>query len=229
MARTKDMLQAQAMRRTGKSLGEISVAVKASKGTVSAWCRDIALSDVQIRKLLRNKELGLRTGQLKAAENKRHKRMMLEQRFMQEGALRFRTLSDKESFAMGLALYMAEGAKTGNRVLFVNSDPRLVLFMIRWLGQFFGVPKSGIAPSVLINEIHRPRIGRVLDFWTGYLGVPRAQFRATVFVKTKPRKRYANHERYYGTLRFTVLKGREIWYTIHGLMEGLLQHIPKPA
>lgn len=217
------------MRRQGKSILQISRTVGVSKGTVSVWCRDIALTPVQIQHLLRRKELGLKAGQLHAAENKRSRRIAVTEKYLHEGCARFISPSEAELFSAGLALYLAEGAKTAHRIHFVNSDPRLIEFMLQWLERFFGVPRSQVAPSVLINEIHRPRIGAVLQFWSSYLDMPISQFRGTVFVKTIQRKVYANHDRYYGTFRFQVLKGTELWYKISGLMEGLLQHIPKPA
>lgn len=217
------------MRRRGKSISQISRAIGIGKGTVSVWCRDIALTPRQIQRLLRRKELGLKAGQLHAAENKRSRRLAVTERYLAEGTARFSSPSEAELFSTGLALYLAEGAKTAHRIHFVNSDPRLIEFMLRWLGRFFGVSRMQVAPSVLINEIHRPRINTVLRFWSRYLHMPLSQFRGTVFVKTIQRKAYANHDRYYGTFRFQVLKGTELWYKISGLMEGLLQHIPKPV
>src|SRR4030043_1228160 len=110
MARTKDMLNAQALRRKGMSLQEISDRVGASKGTLSAWCRDIALTENQIQRLVRNKQSGLRLGQLRAAENRRQRRKLLEEQEMRNGLERYSRLSESEVFAAGIGAFLPEAA-----------------------------------------------------------------------------------------------------------------------
>lgn len=207
----------------------ISKKIGVSKGTVSVWCRDIELTKPQIDSLLKNKAAGIRAGQLKGAEVRKRQRQEIVDQELKDGLMRFKSISHGEFLVCGLALYLAEGAKTKNRVHFVNSDPRIIQFMLDWLQEFFGVAKTSVAPSLLINEIHKPREEVVLAYWSRYLDIPRTQFRATTFVHTKQKKLYENYDRYYGTLRFQVLKGTELSYRIMGLIEGLLQHTKRPA
>ncbi len=163
------------------------------------------------------------------ALRQREKRLAVIGKYAIEGRTRFTSLSDDEFFTAGLTLYLAEGAKTMRQVHFVNADPRVVMFMMRWLEKFFARSVRDVAVSILINEMHRKREAAVQRFWSRYLGISSRQFRKTIFVSTKQKKRYENHNKYYGTLRVTVLKSTELYYIISGLMEGLLQHISKPV
>ena len=217
------------MRRAGESIVVIAKKLGVSKSSASIWCQDITLTAVQIKRLLERKENGLKLGQLRGAHMKKMNRLKKESLHRHEGMKRFQKLPKDEFFIAGVALYLAEGAKTKRRVHFVNSDPRLIRFMLDWLHEFFGIDRTGVAPSLLINEVHRSREDRILRFWSNYLAIPRNFFRKTAFVHTKQKKIYENHSRYNGTMRFQVLKGTELWYKISGLMEGLLQHIPKPV
>ncbi len=217
------------LRKEGKSILEIASVLGVAKSTVSVWCRDIRLTEHQIELITKNQLFKIRKGQLINGERRRNERLAKVERFKQDGLERLKHLSSDAWFGAGLALYLAEGSKTGRRVFFVNSDPRVVDFMLTWLQKFFTISRTNIEPSVLINHIHRPRIREVVLFWSNYLGIPVSQFRASTFVKTVQKKVYENHDKYYGTFRFRVLKGTELSYIILGLIEGLLQHTKKPV
>lgn len=229
MAKSKERLSAIELRRDGRSILEIAKGLGVAKSTVSLWCRDIALSRSQIERLSHNKMLGIRRGQLIGAERMRSVRLAKVADLQKQGIERLKKLSSEAFFTAGLALYLAEGAKTMRQVYFVNSDPRVVGFMLDWLEVFFHISRDRIAPSVFINQSHRGRIEDVRKFWSSYLDVPLSQFRSTIFVKTKQKKVYSNHNLYYGMLRFRVLKSTDLFYTISGLIEGLLQHAKKPV
>lgn len=229
MAKSELRLRARQLRVHGKSIRDITRRLGVSKSSTSRWCLDIELTTEQQQRLVQRKENGVRRGQLLGALTQKNKRLAVIEQCVLQGKKKFEHLGDAEFFTAGLALYLAEGAKTMRQVHFVNADPRVILFMMRWLQRFFSKGIHDFAVSVLINQSHRSREALVLRFWARYLGINQKQFRKTIFVKTKQEKQYANRLNYYGTLRFTVLKSTALYYTIHGLMEGLLQHIPKPA
>ena len=229
MAKSALRLRAREMRTKGLSIRDITLELGVSKSSASRWCSDIELTPSQIERLTLRKEGPIRRGQILGALTQKKKRLAIVERYMREGRERFRMVSDDEFFTAGLALYLAEGAKTMRQVHFVNADFRVILFMMRWLREFFGKKESDFAVSVLINEIHRPRQVSVIRFWSHYLDIPKNQFRKTIFVKVKQQKVYTNHDKYYGTLRFTVLKSTELYYIISGLIEGLLQAKTKPV
>ena len=49
----------QKLRQKGHSYHEIEKLTKTSKSTISSYCKNIKLSDLQVKKLVKNKENGL--------------------------------------------------------------------------------------------------------------------------------------------------------------------------
>jgi len=95
--------------------------------------------------------------------------------------------------------------------------------MLRWFGEFFSIYMDQMAFYVYINEIHRGREIKVLNYWSQYLGVPLHNFKPVTYIKSVQKKIYENHDTHYGTLHFEVLKSRDLLYRIWGLIDGLLQ------
>jgi len=116
---------------------------------------------------------------------------------------------------------LAEGRKT-LRVVFTNSDPKIIKFMLKWFKKFFKISSDQISFYVYINEIHRNREKVVVDYWSNYLRIPPSHFKRVTFIKSKQKKVYRNHDTHYGTLHFEVLKSSDLLYRIKGLIEGLL-------
>ena len=223
MAKSKLRLEARELRQKGESIIIIAKKLGISKGTVSKWCRDIVLSEEQILKLLNNKSLGLKRAQLKGALVQKTRRLARVEEYIREGCKKFERFTPDQFFVAGLALYLAEGRKT-LRVVFTNSDPRIIKFMLKWFEKFFEISSDRISFYVYINEIHRNREKIVIDYWSNYLKVPLSHFKRVTFIKSVQKKVYANHNSHYGTLHFEVLKSSDLLYRIKGLFEGLLQH-----
>lgn len=221
MAKPKLRMKARLMRQEGCSVKEIADKLNVSKGTVSYWVRDVNLSIDQIEEL-RNRHLkGAERGRLLGALAQKQKRLKKIEYYNKKGISRFKNISDKELFVLGLGLYWGEGSKKTREVRFCNSDPKMMSFMAQWLEIFFGIKKSDIRLIVGINEVHRHRELTVKRFWSKAMGVPMSQFRKTSFKKVKNRKVYKNTENHYGTLTIVVLKPARIYYRIMGLIEGL--------
>lgn len=223
MAKSKQRLQARELRKEGESIIVIAKNLGISKSTISSWCRDIVLSEKQILKLLNNKSLGLKKAQLKGALVQKTRRLARIEECVREGYKKFENFTLDQFFVAGLALYLAEGRKT-QRVVFTNSDPRIIKFMLKWFKEFFKISSDQISFYVYINEIHRNREKIVVDYWSNYLKVPLSNFKRVTFIKSVQKKVYENHDSHYGTLHFEVLKSSDLLYRIKGLIEGLLQH-----
>ncbi len=173
--------------------------------------------------MLNNKTLGLKRAQLKGALVQKTRRLARIEEYIREGCKKFEKFNDDQFFVAGLALYLAEGRKT-QRVVFTNSDPRIIKFMLRWFKKFFKISSDQISFYVYINEIHRNREKIVVDYWSNYLRVLLSHFKRVTFIKSVQKKIYENHNTHYGTLHFEVLKSSDLLYRIKGLIEGLLQH-----
>ena len=223
MAKSALRLRARTLRQKyGESITIIARKLGIGKSTVSLWCRDIELNRSQIKKLLDRKEAGLRLGQINGALVQKNRRLKTIEQYQRAGLKEFKHVSGREYLITGLALYLAEGAKKSRHIEFVNSDPRLIRFMKDWFANFFSVPAERFVYRFTINTLHRNRVEIVTQYWSKHLDAPLSQFRKAVFVKTKQKKKYTNHENYFGTFRLSILKSTHLLYRILGLIDGLL-------
>ncbi|MCR4334498.1 MAG: hypothetical protein NUV47_02090 [Patescibacteria group bacterium] len=221
MAKFDLRLKALKRRRIGESIGHIAKELNVSKGTVSLWCSDIELTEKQKEILAKKSNLASLDGRMRGVETNRKKRLDTISRYEKDGKEFTGCLSSRDKMLIGVALYWAEGSKKKGVFSFVNSDAVIVKCVSRWLNDVMGVSKEDFIPRVAINEMHRKRIEKVLNFWSNLLELPRSQFRNTFFIKTVQKKVYENYDTYYGTLVLRVRNSTHLKYRILGLIEGL--------
>lgn len=210
------------MRRSGESIKAIADKLGVSKGTSSVWCRDVVLTDTQKKRIHENMVSSGHKGRMLGAEMNRRKKADAIAFFQKSGKKDIVSLSEKEFFVAGVALYWAEGAKASQtRLAFVNSDPRLIRFMYRWFRSCMCVSPDEFAPRIFVNEIHRKREKKLVEFWSSLLQLPQEQFGNVVFLKMKQKKVYENHDSYFGVLSLGIAKSTHLKYRILGLIEAL--------
>lgn len=215
------------MRRQGFSVGEIASTLHISKGTASVWCRDIFLSASQREKLHANMVAGGHRGRLKGSRMQKEKREAKIKMYENVGVKILGKLSNRDLLLLGLGLHLGEGAKTENKVKFINSNPSVIKLFMLWMKNSFHIPLSQINCRVMINKIHEPREEVVRKKWAKILGIPLQQFKRTIFIKAKTRKVYENYESYLGTLVVSISKSSDLQYRILGLMKGLVYKVSK--
>lgn len=223
MAKSHERLLARELRRKGESIREIVKQVSAVQSTVSAWCRDIVLTKEQIEALVVRDRSGGAKGRLVAAElakKQKNERVTFNKN---AGFNRIGKISNRELFLIGIALYWAEGSKglRSQRFVFVNSDPKMIVVMIRWLRECMDVNVEDIVCRVGINEAHQARITEVEQYWSDITGVPLAQFKKPSFKKVVNKKVYENFCDHYGTLDLLVKKCTKLFYEMLGSIDGL--------
>lgn len=149
--KTLEKEQAVGLRQAGLSYREIGQRVNVSRGSLSRWLRDIALTpDQQSR--IHQQNLAIRKKFVQYNGQKRAAALAEKERIRTEAAQEVHALSSRELRLIGTALYWAEGSKTG-LVEFVNSDPLMVALMMRWF-----------------------RLTVVQAFWSQLTGIPLRQF-----------------------------------------------------
>lgn len=225
MAKSELKIKARKLRVFGKSIKDIAQTTGVSQSTVSLWCRDIQLSDKQLRKILDEKEYLITRGRLRGANFQRMKRVNAIEVAIRE-AERLNKLSEKEFFVAGLALYLAEGTKTHGTAQFTNSNIKIIKFMLDWFHCFYNLSRSEIKFAIHINSIHRNREKEVVSFWKKHLRLKTGDFTRIRYVKTKPAKKYENHDVHYGTMDFRIKKSTNLLYKLNALTDRLLS-IPK--
>ncbi|HVM73892.1 MAG TPA: hypothetical protein VMU13_03400 [Candidatus Paceibacterota bacterium] len=214
--------RAQKMRVAGKSLKDIAHALSQSKSTVSYWCRDIELTDVQVRSLIKKQRKAGRVGALRAAQRKHARRLMITEEQRSQGRRDVGKLTERDIFISGLSLYWGEGYKRGNEECgFTNTDPRIIMAFIRWMKDVYGINKRDLILRVSINETQKGRAGAIEQYWSRVTTVPASQFTRTSFIKTPHKKSHANVKTYFGTLRVKVRRATNLRRRIMGSLEEL--------
>ena len=227
MAKYDKRLQARLMRKNGISIIVIAHELNVSKSSVSSWCCDIILTTKQFEKLKKNKGVSWTTGQRMGAETNKRKRTDAIKEAEDFGKKLVKHVSSRELLLIASALYWSEGSKTDttSTLMFVNSDPEMVLVMKKFLIEVFGVSHGDLVCAIQINKIHEKRIKKVLIFWKKMLGLKGIQIRKPYYVKTKVNKVYENYANYYGVCRLFVRKSKNLKYRMLGLIKAMKEDI----
>lgn len=221
MAKFKEKIEVRKSRLNGDSINEIAQKLGLSKSTVSFWCKDIRLTPKQIERLSKRQLSASYKGRLKAVEQKRKNRLANIENLRKKGIKEIGNINKRELFLAGLGIYWGEGYKSLTTTAFTSSDPKIVLFMIKWLGKNCQISTKDFICRVGLNITHRHRIQDVERYWSEITGIPQSQFTKTTLVKTKNKKVYENFDNYYGTLRISVRRSSRLQRKILGWLEGL--------
>lgn len=227
MARYGDRIKARSMRKKGESIVVIARKLDVSKSSVSLWCRDIILTDEQFEKLRKNMGVSFKYGQRIAAQVNRQKKLDVIKKADIWGKNIIGKISPKELLLIATALYWSEGSKTDSTstLMFINSDPDMILLMKKFLVYALDVNPKDIVCGIQINKIHEKRIKKVLIFWKKLLNLKGSQLRKPYFVNTKISKVYENYNDYYGVCRLFVRKSKHLKYKMLGLIKAMKSSI----
>jgi transcriptional regulator with XRE-family HTH domain len=214
----KDDLRARArdLRKQGLDYEEIVAELGVSKSSVSLWVRDMprppGLSYEECRK--RSAE-GVR--RYWAAE--RPIREAQRQAISAAAAAQIGQLNDREILIAGAIAYWCEGTKNKpyrrtDRAIFVNSDPALIKFFLRFL-HAAGIEREGLAYSVQIHET--ADVEAAQRFWLDVTEAHPSQFRRATLKRHNPKTvRKNTGDDYHGCLRIDVLRSSVLYRRIEG-------------
>lgn len=192
------------LRSQGLSYNEILKYISVSKDTLSRWCKDIQLTEEQKLRLITNKINGQKKGSLVAAENKRQARLNRINIIRKQSIMQIGSLSNRDKFITGIALYAAEGNKMDGKGGFANADPLLIKFMMDWLVEFAKIPLSRLRGAIWLHE--NLDEDNAKQYWSNLTGIPLQQFHKTYKSKIKgDSKKVRKNIHEYGifTIRFS--------------------------
>lgn len=216
--RAKDELRAsaRALRTQGMDYEEIAAALGVAKSSVSLWVRDLPtparLSYAECRK--RSAEGARRYW---AAE--RPVREARRAAVRTAAAAEIGELTDRELLVAGAIAYWCEGTKSkphrrSDRVVFINSDPALIRFFLRFL-DVAGTSRTDLCFRVYIHET--ADVESAQRFWLEVTGATIDQFATPVMKRHNPKTVRKNvGETYYGCLRTDVRHGADLYHKIEG-------------
>lgn len=225
MAKSELRARAHVLRRQGESITNIARTLGVSKGSVSTWCCDIRLTDMQRAALIQKQVAAGHAGRMRGAEINRLKKVQNIAEQEECARKTIGALSSRDKLMLGIGLYWGEGVKGAyGGASIVNSDPAILLAARDWFEQL-GVERSQFNPYVFISEVHKNREQAILEFWSKKLAISRTQFHRIIFLKGRPKKVYENHNSYYGVLALRVRRSSNLKYNILGLIKACKTHI----
>jgi transposase len=224
--RAKDDLHARAreLRAQGLDYDDIAGTLGVSKSSVSLWVRDMPrperLSYEECRK--RSAE-----GSRLYWEAERPAREARREEVRAAAAGQIGVLSKREILIAGAIAYWCEGAKSKphrrtEHVVFINSDPGLVKFFLRFLNEA-GVELAQLRFRVHIHET--ADVAAAEEFWQNVTGAGSAQFHRAGLKRHNPRTVRKNvGADYHGCLIIGVRQSADLYRRIEGWVRAAVGH-----
>ncbi len=214
----KEKNLARKLRKQGYSISKICEKANLAKGSVSLWVRDIELTTVQKEKLSK------KNTEREVIERRRITRLSREnarrQIIIDNAKREICSLSKKELWLTGIALYWGEGTKTlRSGVQFSNSDPRLIQFIMRFFKEICNVPKKKFRGHINIHPHLNEK--KAEKYWSKVSGIPLSQFYKTSKQQSKASKKKKDSLPF-GTFNIQICN-TELFLKIKGWIEKLYE------
>jgi hypothetical protein len=216
--KAKDGLRARAreLRVAGLDYEEIAGALGVSKSSVSLWVRDLPrparLSYAECRKRAAE-------GAHRYWATERPVREAQRMAVRDAAAAEIGALSRRELRIAGAIAYWCEGGKSkphrrSDRVIFINSDPALIGFFLRFLDAA-GTPRTDLSFRVYIHE--NADVESAQRFWLEVTGATIDQFATPTLKRHNPKTVRKNvGDTYHGCLRIDVHRSADLYRKIEG-------------
>ncbi len=205
------------LRRLGLTYGEIRELIPVPKGTLSYWCREIDLTQDQIKAIRARTGPDSRMGILVDTQWRRRE----EVERIREEARRFAEAHlDDPLFVGGVVLYWAEGSKTRNDLALSNADPAALRAFVTWVRRYL-LPEARFVLSIHLHEGNDEQSARA--YWTEATGLRSARFTKT-FIKPKGTGHRKNHLEH-GICRVRALNSADPWNTLMSWIEVVRDHL----
>ncbi|MET9653148.1 hypothetical protein ABZZ44_23150 [Streptomyces sp. NPDC006460] len=223
----KDALRERAreLRGEGRTYDEIQQELGCSKSSISLWVRD--LPRPAPRHTPEEQRALMNEGLRRFREAREERRRTVRRTAHEE----IGGLSDRELFLVGVALYWAEGQKSKSyarreRVIFVNSDPDVILVFQAWL-RLLGVEPDRVKYRVMIHQT--ADIPGAERFWADAVGTEVGRLQRTTIKKHNPRTVRKNvGDGYRGCLVVVVANSADVYCRIEGWWSGIVALAPTP-
>ncbi len=170
----KEKDDARELRYQGFSIKQIAGTLAVSKGSVSAWVRDIELSQPALVKIEAQRRLGRENSRKRRLSNIANRNFLLSGKCKEE----ILPLSKRDLWIAGIMLYAGEGYKSqrvsSQRIELVNSNPDILRMFITFLKKVCLVPKQKIKIRLMLYE--DIDVKEAQKYWSDQLDIPENQF-----------------------------------------------------
>ncbi|MFG3719137.1 hypothetical protein ACGF8D_15190 [Streptomyces massasporeus] len=214
--------KARELRLQGWTYDRIQVELGCSKSSISLWVRDLPKPE---------RRDPTEQGKLAARRRWEHELAVRdeERRQTKEAAKQaIGELSHRELFLAGVVLYWAEGAKDKaysrqrrENLQFINSDPNVIRFYLRWL-ESLEVERERLRFRLYIHESADVREAEA--YWADLVGVDVGTFQGTTLKKHLPKTVRKNvGASYRGCLAIYVTRSADLYRRVEGAWYGIVE------
>lgn len=226
----KDGLRARAreLREQGLDYKRIAAELGVSKSSISLWVRNMPPPE-RLSYEERCKRQAEAVARYWAAE--RPLREAGREAISAAAAAQISTLSDRETIIAGAVAYWCEGVKNKpyrrhDRVNFINSDPAMIKFFLRFLG-VAGIPRDQVTFRVYVHE--SADVAAAQQYWLDVTRAHPAQFRSPTLKRHNPRTvRKNTGDDYHGCLRIDVRRSAGLYRKIEGWAAAAMASVDSP-
>lgn len=214
---------ARKLRSKGFSYNEIYKELSVPKSTLSYWLRGIELTKKQKLRLIKkgtdNHHLG--------SEAIKRQRIERTRKIVEKAISEVKLDVTKDLWLIGIILYWAEGHKQKEhnpsmRVVFSNSDPRMIRLFIKWLKQYLLISDDYFILEIYIHRSYKKTRKILLEYWSNVTGISEDHFTKIRYKKNKINSYRKNRgDNYYGVLRIGIRKSTDLNRKITGWIEGI--------
>jgi transcriptional regulator with XRE-family HTH domain len=221
-AKDAERAKARELRTQGMNYNQIASELGVSKSSVSLWVRDLPRPEpLSYEECRRRAAEGVR--RYWAAE--RPIREAERQAARAAAAAKIGELNEREVLIAGAIAYWCEGAKNKpyrrhDRVNFINSDPVMIKFFLRFLA-VAGIPRDQVIFRVYVHE--SADVAAAQRFWLDVTRAHPVQFRSPTLKRHNPRTvRKNTGDDYHGCLRVDVRRSADLYRKIEGWAVGVM-------
>ena len=222
----KEKQKAIKLRKEGKTYSEILAEIPIAKSTLSEWLKSVQLATPQKQRITYKRLVAAQRG----ADSRRNTRLRELEEHIVKGRGHVASLSARELWLIGVALYWAEGSKQketdpSHGVIFSNSDVDMIKIFIRWL-RLMNIPESAYIFELYVHETRKAEIPMFKKWWTKQLDLPTKKIERVYFKKGNIQTNRKNiADLYHGLIRIKVksstILNRKINGWIHGIVASL--------
>ncbi|CAL9485381.1 hypothetical protein [Streptomyces sp. enrichment culture] len=218
--------RARELRLQGWTYDRIQVELGCSKSSISLWVRDLPKPE---------RRAPAQQARLAARKRWEHELAIRDEarRQTKEAAARqIGSMTDRDLFMAGVALYWAEGTKDKpydrrENVTFVNSDAGVIKLYLAWLC-LLGVEQDRLAYRVMIHMTADVETAK--RYWADLVGVDVLRLQRTTIKKHNPKTVRKNvGADYHGCLVVRVSQGAELYRRIEGWWGGMVSGVTMPS
>jgi hypothetical protein len=184
----------------GLALRAIAEQLGVAKSSVSLWTRDIELTAEQHQRL--RDANPIYNQQLRGQEGRRASARAARLAAQEHG--RSQARAGDPVHLLGCMLYWAEGAKTRNTVVFVNTDVEMHRAFLRFLRQSLGVPDDRITLRINCHLNNGLSLEEIQAWWLSALGLPGSCIRTATVNRPSSASRWRRNVHVYGTAALRV-------------------------